>query len=90
MKISKISTKPINGFLTDSNEKSAQTPLHCLLSNDVSKHSGKYFSQSSILYSDKECKNGGWPMVSPNPNAKDIKTAQKLVDITYNMVGLSK
>lgn len=29
-------------------------------------------------------------MVSPNPNAKDIKTAQKLVDITYNMVGLSK
>ena len=40
--------------------------------------------------SDKECKNGGWPMVSPNPNAKDIKTAQKLVDITYNMVGLSK
>ena len=75
---------------TDSNEESAQTSLHCLLSEDVPKHSGAYFSQSSVLYRDPECKDGGWPMTSPNPNAKDMTTARKLVEMTYNMVGLSK
>ena len=63
---------------TDSNEDSAQTSLHVLLSDDAPKHSGAFFSQHSILYSDKECKKGGWPMKSPNPNARDMDKAKKL------------
>ena len=82
--------RPIIKSMTDSNEISAQTSLHCLLSDDISNHSGAYFSQSSVLYSDKKCKNGGWPMKSPNPNARDMETAKKLVDISYKIVGLKK
>jgi len=74
--------------MTDSNEESAQTSLHCLLSDGAPNHSGAYFSQSSILYRDPECKDGGWPLESPNPNAKDMDTAKKLVDLSYELVGL--
>ncbi len=73
---------------TNSNEESAQTSLHCLLSDDAPNHSGAYFSQQSVLYRDKECKKGGWPLESPNPNAKDMETAKKLVEVSYKIVGL--
>ena len=73
---------------TNSNEESAQTSLHCLLSDDAPNHSGAYFSQQSVLYRDKECKKGGWPLESPNPNAKDMGTAKKLVEASYKIVGL--
>mgnify|MGYP002749854597 CR=1 FL=1 len=63
--------RPLTASMSDSNEEAAQTSLHCLLSNDALKYSGAYFSQSSVLYSDKECKKGGWPMKSPNPHARD-------------------
>ena len=75
---------------TDSNEESAQTSLHCLLSDDAPNYTGAYFSQSSTLYNDKECVQGGWPMESPNPNVKDMNTAKKLVEMTYPVVGLDK
>jgi retinol dehydrogenase-13 len=75
---------------TDSNEEAAQTSLHVLLSDDAPKHSGAYFSQHSVIYRDKECKKGGWPMKSPNPNARDMDTAKKLVNMSYDLVGLSK
>jgi len=81
---------PLTRRMSDSNEEAAQTSLHCLLSDDTPKHSGAYFSQSSVLYRDDECKDGGWPMESPNPNAKDMDTAKKLVDLTYEIVGLTK
>ncbi len=83
---------PISNLMgmTDSNEDSAQSTLHCLLSDDAPNHSGAYFSQSSVLYRDKECKDGGWPMESPNPNAKNMDTARKLVDVSYELVGLNK
>jgi retinol dehydrogenase-13 len=78
-----------NGLgMTDSNEESAQTSLHVLLSDDAPKHSGGYFSQSSVLYRDKECKDGGWPMETPNPNARDMDTARKLVAESRRIVGL--
>ncbi len=80
---------PLNPFITDSNEEAAQPSLHCLLSDDVPNHSGAYFSQSSVLYRDKECKDGGWPMTSPNPNARNMDTAKKLVDLSYKLVGLT-
>ena len=73
---------------TDSSEESAQTSLHVLLSEDAPNHSGAYFSQHSILYRDKECKKGGWPMKSPNPNAHDMDKARKLVAISRELVGL--
>lgn len=83
--------RPISNMMSmsDSNEESAQTSLHCLLSDDAARHSGAYFSQSSVLYRDRECKNGGWPMESPNPNAKNMETARKLVDLSYPLVGLT-
>ena len=74
--------------LSDSNEDSAQTSLHVLLSDDALNHSGAYFSQSSVLYRDKGTKNGGWPMHSPNPNAHDMDAAKRLVDVSRNLVGL--
>jgi retinol dehydrogenase-13 len=79
---------PLRPFVTNSNEESAQTTLHCLLSDDAPKHSGAYFSQQSVLYRDRECRKGGWPMESPNPHAKDMDTARKLVDLSNGLVGL--
>ena len=73
---------------TDSSEESAQTSLHVLLSDEAPNHSGAYFSQHSVLYGDKECKKGGWPMNSPNPNATDMDKAKKLVTISRKLVGL--
>ncbi len=82
--------RPLTRFVSDSNEESAQTSLHCLISDEAPQHSGAYFSQSSVLYRDKGTKDGGWPMESPNPNATDIGQAQRLVDLSYEMVGLAK
>jgi retinol dehydrogenase-13 len=90
MRILMAIMRPFTRGMSDSNEDAAQTSLHCLLSDDASKHSGAYFSQSSVLYRDDECKDGGWPMESPNPNARDMDTAKKLVNLTYELVGLDK
>ncbi|MEM7160107.1 MAG: SDR family NAD(P)-dependent oxidoreductase [Myxococcota bacterium] len=81
----------VNVFgMTDSNEESAQTSLHVMLSDDAPRHSGAYFSQSSVLYRDPECKDGGWPMQTPNPHARDMDTAKKLVAASYDIVGLDR
>lgn len=84
-------TKPIFAMLnfSDSSWESAQTSLHCLLSDEAPKHSGAYFSQHSVLYRDKECRKGGWPMKSPNPHANDLAAARKMVAMSYEMVGLN-
>ncbi|MEO1254839.1 MAG: SDR family NAD(P)-dependent oxidoreductase [Bacteroidota bacterium] len=82
--------QPFTRSMSDSNEESAQTSLHCLLSEDAPNYSGAYFSQSGVLYRDKECRDGGWPLTSPNPNARNMDTARKLVDISYELVGLDK
>ncbi len=81
--------RPFTRSMSDSNEESAQTSLHCLLSDDAPNHSGAYFSQSSVLYRDKGTRAGGWPLESPNPNAKNMDTARKLVAMSYGMVGLT-
>ena len=91
MKVLMGTLRPIINNLTswtDSSEDSAQTSLHVLLSDDAPKHSGAYFSQHSILYSDKECKVGGWPMLSPNPHARDMDKARALVKVSRDLVGL--
>ncbi len=81
--------RPLSRLVSDSNEESAQTTLHCLLSDTAANHSGAYFSQSSVLYRDKQCRQGGWPMETPNPNARNMETARRLVDLSYDVVGLS-
>jgi light-dependent protochlorophyllide reductase len=81
---------PLTRGMSDSNEEAAQTSLHVLLSDDAPNHSGAYFSQHSVLYRDKECREGGWPMKSPNPNARNMETAKKLVEMSYGIVGLDK
>ncbi len=88
MQIVRVMMLPFRNSITNSNEESAQTSLHCLLADDVVNHSGAYFSQHSVLYADEECKKGGWPMESPNPNAKDGQVAKKLVKLSYSLVGL--
>lgn len=90
MKIMRVVMAPLNPFITNSNLESAQTSLHCLLSDDAAKHSGAYYSQQSVLYADKACKAGGWPMTSPNPNANDLSKAKALVDATYPLVGCTR
>ena len=82
--------QPFIHHMTDSSEESAQTSLHVMLNEDAPKHSGAYFSQHSYLYSDKECKKGGWPMESPNPHAKDLTKAKELVRVSREIVGLDK
>jgi NAD(P)-dependent dehydrogenase (short-subunit alcohol dehydrogenase family) len=81
---------PFTRGMSDSNEEASQTSLHVLLSDDAPNHSGAYFSQHSVLYRDKMCRPGGWPMTSPNPNARDMQTAKKLVETSYGIVGLEK
>ncbi len=80
--------RPFTKSISNSNWESAQTSLHVLLSEDAPKYSGAYFSQHSVLYRDKECKQGGWPMTSPNPHANDMEAAKKLVEKSYQLVGL--
>lgn len=80
--------RPLTKSISNSNWESAQTSLHCLLSDDAPNHSGAYFSQHSVLYRDKECRKGGWPMQTPNPNARNMDTAHKLVEKARKMVGL--
>ena len=80
--------RPLTRFVSDSSEESAQTTLHCLLSDNAPNHNGAYFSQHSVLYRDPGTRAGGWPMLSPNPNARDLETARKLVDASYGVVGL--
>ena len=82
--------QPLTRSMSDSSEEAAQTTLHCLVSDDAPNHSGAYFSQSSVLYRDRECRQGGWPMKTPNPNADDMDTAKKLVEKSYEIVGLGK
>ena len=80
--------RPLTRTMSDSSEESAQTSLHCLLSDDAPNYSGAYFSQSSVLYRDPGTRDGGWPLESPNPNAKNMDTAKKLVELSYELVGL--
>ena len=88
MQVLRVFLYPFRNSITNSNEESAQTSLHVLLSDNAPNHSGAYFSQHSVLYRDKECKKGGWPLISPNPHAKDMNDAKKLVELSRQMVGL--
>jgi hypothetical protein len=81
--------RPFSGLLgMMSWKEGAQTTLHCLLDDNAPEHSGAYYSQNSIFYPDKENRPGGWPMPSPNPNARDTELAEKLYNRSLELVGL--
>ncbi len=85
-----LGLRPFSGFLgVMSPYDGAQTTLHCLLDDDAPRHSGAYFSQNSILYPKRENRPGGWPMASPNPNAHDAALAQRLYELSGELVGLN-
>ncbi len=65
-----------------------QTSLYALLSPDVEKQSGAFFSQKGF-YRTKEATKGGWPLHSPNPNAHDDAVAEKLYSVSRRLVGLN-
>ena len=65
----------------------AQTSLYAMLGDDVSDHSGEFYSQLG-MYRDKSCNKGGWPMKSPNPAAHDDAMVDKLWDKSQKLVGL--
>lgn len=80
---------PLGWFLTMmSNSDGAQTTLHCLLDDDVAAHPGAYYSQNSLLYTNKHDRSGGWPMASPNPAAYDPAVAAQLDKVSRELVGL--
>lgn len=83
--------RPFAGLLgMMNNYDGAQTSLHCILDDSIPEHNGEYFSQNSILYADKECRPGGWPMRSPNENAHDMALASKLDQLSRQLVNLQQ
>ncbi|MCY3917247.1 MAG: SDR family NAD(P)-dependent oxidoreductase [Chloroflexi bacterium] len=89
--IMNLALRPFSGIMgIMSPYDGAQTTLHCLLDDDAPMRNGAYFSQNSILYPKREHRSGGWPMRSPNPNARDEALAIKLYDVSSELVGLRK
>ena len=88
--VQNVVMRPFSGMLgLMGSEDGAQTTLHCLLDDEVLNHSGEYYSQTSILYPEKANKGGGWPMESPNPNARDEDLASKLYEKSLALTGLA-
>jgi NAD(P)-dependent dehydrogenase (short-subunit alcohol dehydrogenase family) len=89
--VQNVLLRPFSGMLgTMSWFEGAQTSLHCLLDDDAPNHSGAYYSQNSILYPNKENRPGGWPMLSPHPQARDTELAEKLYHVSMDLVGLKQ
>ncbi len=87
--VQEIFLRPFMPLLSIINiEDGAQASLHCLLDDDVPQHNGAYFSQNAIVYENNELRKGGFPMVSPNPNAHDDELAKNVYDTSMKLVGL--
>lgn len=67
----------------------AQTTLHALLSPDVPRYPGAFFSQMGA-YRDRASNAGGWPLRSPNKEANDDSIARRLAEVSRELVGLEK
>lgn len=64
----------------------AQTTLYAALGTDVEAHPGAYYSQTGT-YRDKSKNAGGWPLESPSPHAHDDAMAQRLYQLSRQLVG---
>lgn len=67
----------------------AQTSLYCLLSPEIPRHTGAYFSQTG-WYRDRKCNRGGWPLQSPNPQANDATLPARLTRVSRELVGIAE
>ena len=63
-----------------------QTTLHVLLAPEVEGQSGAYFSQKA-RYRDRASRPGGWPLHSPSPLAHDDAVAERLWQLSAELVG---
>lgn len=68
-------------------DQGMQSSLYALLSPEVAKHPGAYFSQTG-WYRDRSLNVGGWPLRSPNPNAHGAESPRRLREISERLVGL--
>jgi NAD(P)-dependent dehydrogenase (short-subunit alcohol dehydrogenase family) len=66
----------------------AQSSLYALLSPEVPKHAGAFFSQIG-WYREKSANKGGWPLRSPNPQVHEAGLDVKLADVSRALVGLT-
>ncbi|KAI0211469.1 Retinol dehydrogenase 12 [Lamellibrachia satsuma] len=66
--------KPFIAFCFKTPRQGAQTTIHCAVTEGLEKHSGKYFSDCEVK--------------TPSPMAQDDKKAQKLWDISAQLVQL--
>lgn len=64
-----------------------QTTLHVLLAPEVVGQSGSFFAQAGGPFKDKTAKRGGWPMLSPNPIARDDAVAERLWTVSAELTG---
>lgn len=88
--VQNVLMRPFGGILgLMSPADGAQTQLHCLLDADAPSHTGAFFSQNSLLYKAKKDKAGGWPMRSPNPLTYDDELAERLYEVSLELVGLA-
>eukprot|EP00400_MALV-I_sp_L67-5_P000637 gene637-232_t len=61
-----------------------QTTIHCAVSDQVKKHSGRFFAQSNSpneTVSSKEMLKGGWPLVPHPANARGACTEEAARDL---------
>ncbi len=65
-----------------------QSTLYAVLSPEVVKHPGAFFSQLG-WYREKTANKGGWPLRSPNPQVHEPGVAKKLDEVSRKLVGLS-
>jgi NAD(P)-dependent dehydrogenase (short-subunit alcohol dehydrogenase family) len=63
----------------------AQSSLFALLSPEIPQQSGQYFSQTGI-YRARQANRGGWPLHSPNPHAHDDAGAERLYQVSRQLV----
>lgn len=66
----------------------AQSSLFALLSPEVPKHAGGFFSQIG-WYRDRAANKGGWPLRSPNPLVHEASVDRKLAEVSRKLVGLT-
>jgi NAD(P)-dependent dehydrogenase (short-subunit alcohol dehydrogenase family) len=86
--VQNVVLRPFSGLLgMMSAVDGAQTQLHCLLDDDAPRHSGEYYSQTSVLYPDRANRAGGWPMRSPNPKVYDDDLGERLYRASRDLVG---
>lgn len=65
-----------------------QSSLYAILSPEVPRHAGAFFSQIG-WYRDRSANKGGWPLRSPNPVANDDAVARRLEQVSRKLVGLA-